>query len=246
MPRFQHSSAKVRNSSHARGSRAGVSLGAALTLRAACMLLAGLLSACAVSSYELQSETQYSEAPDMSEACSYEWHDGAPLYRYHAGWTQPGSGGALAYSEWSKFMEDLRAKCAGIVRPNAAEARIDAYFLQTYDLPQGAAARTAIAAPMMILNAASFGSVPFTVAASYAVCVEASSDGLLASALARGRLESTRNAWGRSREEQRKRVQNLTYDLTVQAWHKLWIAGQTLPRGTRCQAALDALYQGTE
>jgi len=217
-------------------------IGALIRCAAAGLLLPALFSACAGSSYRSQSETRFSVAPDMSEACSYKWKDGGALFRHYAGWARPGSDGSLTYSSWPRFMEKLRAGCAGVARPDAAEATINGYFLQSYDLPQDVPGRAAIAAPTMVLNAASFGTVPFTVTTFYATCVEILSGGSSRSALSRGRMDETRNAWGRSRETRSNNTLNLTHDLTVQSWHKLWVAGQTLPPGTRCRPALDALY----
>jgi len=203
-----------------------------------------LQASCAVSTYTLQSESRFTEVPDLSEACSHQWRDGGALYRHYHGWEMAGLDGAWAYSSWPQFVDGLQSRCAGARNPVASEASIRGYFAQIYDLPREPADRATMAVPVMILNAASFGNAPITRTTHYAACLETSSGAQSRSAVAKGILERTVNAWGRSRDEERKHILKLTNDLTTQAWHKLWVAGGTLPTGTHCRTALDAMYSG--
>ena len=204
-----------------------------------------LLGGC-VASYKHFSEERFSAAPDLTEACRYQWTAEKAYFRSEDqngfGWADAGNRG---FPGLQRDLKELAAKCPGTDRKAGAQARVSAHYLEYAEQSN----RKAMLLPVVYFQLLSFGYAPMDMTNFYAVCVEAATpEGPRRAALAQGKLDAIANVWGASQSllhpggtMRQQNKERLLRDLTQQAWHKLWAPQQGLPVGIGCRGLLDAL-----
>lgn len=204
---------------------------------------APLLGAC-VADYKLYAEDQFNAPSDLSESCRYQWVAEKSFYRLddtrHHGW---GDARLQGQASLQPYLKQLTAKCAGRPPSTGAQAQVSAHALEYVNWGK----RNAMAIPAGLLNLITIGYAPLEMSNHFAVCVEANfPDGPRRAAMAQGTLDAVTNVWGAMESPihpggslRRASREQLLQQLTQQAWHKLWIRGQTLAEGSTCRATLD-------
>lgn len=210
--------------------------------------LALSLTGC-VSLHWVRSEKEFSAlpapAPAPAPACDYDWQLGQVLFR--AGWEPKYGWEAPERRGHGALAAHVTQLTSGCIAPAPARIGTISVFTQEHlrSYPD-----------FLIFNAYlatffSLGTVPLPSFRVHAACVHVTSpDGLNRTAVAQGKIWSLGNVWGmlsddgigpEAKDAVRQRTSNQLYELTSQAWTKLWLA-QAETHGTEdCQQRLDVL-----
>ena len=211
------------------------------------MVIAAALPLCAcIAQYKHASEEKFSAAPDLGQACRYQWKVGPVEYRLHDrndfAWTDVANRG---YPSLRSDIARLAANCPADKASYKAEASVSAHYLEF----SNQANRRQMMLPVVFLEIFSMGLMPMEMTNYYAVCVETDvREGPRRAAMARGHIDAATNVWGGTqsvfyaggalREESRQR---LLRELAQQAWHKVWLQQELLPAGSTCRNTLNAM-----
>lgn len=206
------------------------------------LCLQTLLSGC-IASYSLHSEQEFSAPPDLTAVCGYKWTHVEAFFRNENvishEWAPPGNFG---YGSLDPYVRGLPNSCPDSAEADAREAQLSAHYLEHVNkIAQISAAS---------LSAFTLGLVPAPFTHYYAVCLQViTPDGVRRVGLTKGKLDSFENVWGSSdtrhhsgEQENRQTKEQLMRDLTLQAWHKIWLPTGSETKGVAsCREALEAI-----
>lgn len=214
-----------------------------------CLLcLLPLLSGC-ISSYSLHSEHDFSAAPDLTAVCGYQWTHVEALFRaenvYAYEWAPAGNFG---YTTLDPYVRDLPGSCPNPAATSAPQAQLSAHFIEY----SNKAARLAAGLPIAFVMGITLGLAPFPLTNYYAACLQViTPDGARRIGTTKGSLDSFGNIYGTTdgphrtggQQETQKREQ-LMHELTLQAWHKLWLPMGVASEGAvSCPEVLNAIVK---